>query len=145
MPQDPQYPSGGQPTPPPPPPPFGATDSGYGAPSAPGVPPGYTAFGDAGAYQAPAGRSGMAVASLVLSLVGLIPFFWLLQIPGLLGMIFGFVGLAQTKNGQRSGRGLAIAGTVVGTILVIIAIVVLVVFFGIKGCEYRNDRWYCEN
>ena len=46
------------------------------------------------------GRSGMAVASFVCSLVGLIPCFWLLQVMGLLGVIFGFIGLKQTKNGR---------------------------------------------
>lgn len=38
------------------------------------------------------GNSGMAIASLVCSLVGIVPCFWLFQIMGLLGTIFGFVG-----------------------------------------------------
>jgi len=36
-----------------------------------------------------------------------------------LGVIFGFVGLSQTKNGARNGRGMAIAGLVVGIIVVL--------------------------
>ena len=37
----------------------------------------------------------------------------------MLGVIFGFVGLSQTKDNARSGRGLAIAGLVVGIIVVL--------------------------
>ena len=61
----------------------------------------------------------MAIASLVCSLVGVIPCFWLFQIMGLLGTIFGFVGLKQTKNGRRPGRGLAMAGVIIGIVLVV--------------------------
>ena len=71
-------------------------------------PPGYQPY--AGGPAPMPTNSGMAIASMVLSLVGVIPCFWGLQIPGLLGLIFGFVGLNQTKDGARRGRGMAIAG-----------------------------------
>jgi hypothetical protein len=58
------------------------------------------------------GTSGMAIASLVCSLTGL----FTCGITALLGVIFGFVGLSQTKDGARGGRGLAIAGLVIGLI-----------------------------
>ncbi len=61
------------------------------------------------------GTSGMAIASLVCSIVG----FFLCGLPAVLGVIFGFVGLSQTKDNARSGRGLAIAGLVVGIIVVL--------------------------
>jgi hypothetical protein len=61
----------------------------------------------------------MAVASLVCSLLG-----WLCFVGPLFGLIFGFVALNQIKqNGQR-GRGMALAGIVLGGILVVIAIAV---------------------
>ena len=66
------------------------------------------------------GNSGMAIASLVCSLVGIIPCFWGIQVMGLLGTIFGFIGLKQTKNGQRGGRGMAIAGVIIGIILLLV-------------------------
>ena len=80
-------------TPPPPP----------NVPSGPGgfqPPPGYQAY--SGQPMTPQGNSGMAVASMVLSLVGIVPCFWGLQIPGVLGIIFGFIGLKQTKDNGSS-------------------------------------------
>lgn len=57
----------------------------------------------------------MAIASLVCSLVG--AFFC--GLPSVLGVIFGFVGLSQTKDNARPGRGLAIAGIVIGLIVIL--------------------------
>ena len=58
----------------------------------------------------------MAIASLVCSLAGIL----ICGIPAVLGVIFGFVGLSQTKNGARNGRGLAIAGLAIGIIAVLL-------------------------
>ncbi len=93
-------PYGGQ-NPPPPPNPYGA-GGGYGAPQG-----GYTGGSD----PLPPKTDGVSVASLVLSL---------LCCTGLIGLILGFVGLSRTKNGQRKGRGFAIAGIVIGAAAVIL-------------------------
>jgi hypothetical protein len=84
-------------------------------------PPGYLPYGGM-----PVGQksSGMAIAAMVLSLVGLIPCFWFFQVPGLLGMIFGFVGLGATKDGTARGRGMAITGVVLGILLLVVCVVV---------------------
>jgi Domain of unknown function (DUF4190) len=88
----------------PPPPP-----GGYGYPSSPedgyGYPP------------RRAGMNGMAVASLVCSLLG-----WLCLIGPILGMIFGFVALNQIKQTGQRGRGMALAGIIIGGILIALAI-----------------------
>lgn len=57
----------------------------------------------------------MAIASLVCSLVGL----FLCGVPAILGVIFGGVGLSQTKDNARPGRGLAVAGLVIGVLAVL--------------------------
>jgi len=88
-------------------------------------------------------NSGMAIASLVLSLVGIIPCFWGFQVPGLLGIIFGFVGLSQTKDNARRGRGMAIAGLVIGIILVLIAIAVLLYLFTSDDCVRNGFEFVC--
>ena len=119
-------------TPPPPP------------PSGPGgfqTPPGYQAY--SGQPMQNNSNSGMAIASLVLSLVGIIPCFWGFQIPGLLGMIFGFVGLSQTKDNARRGRGMAIAGLVIGIILVLIAVAVWVYLFTSDNCTRDGFEFVC--
>ena len=109
-----------------------------------------------GGFQPPAGyqpytgqsmqnnsNSRMAIASLVLSLVGIIPCFWGFQIPGLLGVIFGFVGLSQTKNNARRGRGMAIAGLVIGIILIVIAVAVWAYLLTSDDCVRDGFEFVC--
>ena len=91
------------------------------------------------------GNSGMAIASLVCSLVGVIPCFWLFQIMGLLGAIFGFVGLKQTKSGERGGRGMATAGLIIGIVLVA-ACAAFWIYFAVNGnCRNENGRLVCTS
>lgn len=74
--------------------------------------------------------SGLAVTSLVMGIIGLLGGWCLLGIPCVLAVICGHAGLAATNGNARSGRGLAVAGLVMGYICVIPAIVV---FFMIGG------------
>ncbi|HWS92230.1 MAG TPA: DUF4190 domain-containing protein [Mycobacterium sp.] len=86
----------------PPPPP-----GGYGyPPPGPGYPP-----------PRRGGTNGMAVASLVCSLFG-----WLCLIGPILGLIFGFIALNQIKQTGQGGRGMALAGIIIGGILAAIII-----------------------
>lgn len=85
----------------------------------------------------------MAVAALVLSLVGLIPCFWGLQIPGLLGTIFGFIGLKQTKNNARKGRGMAVAGFVIGVVLLLVAAALWLYIFTSDNCIRNGSSFRC--
>jgi hypothetical protein len=75
-----------------PPPPLG----GYGYPPPQGV-----------------GTNGMAIASLVCSLFG-----WLCIIGPILGLIFGILALNQIKQTGQGGRGMAIAGIVIGALVI---------------------------
>lgn len=76
-----------------------------------GIPP----YGYQGAPQPPAAyppTDGVSVASMVTSLVGL----------NVVGIILGIVGLGRTRDGQRKGRGFAIAGLIIGTISLVLMI-----------------------
>lgn len=78
------------------------------------------------------GSNGLATAGFVLGLLGLlgswIPFLNILGIIlGVLGIILGGVGLAQSKK-AGAGKGLAIAGIVLGALAVIFAILVNALF-----------------
>ncbi len=120
-------PSGNEPASTPAPPPYGQPAPGqppvYGQP-APGQPPAYgqsvpgqppysqpTTYGQPyGSYQAAAPKTaGMAIASLVTSLVGLF-----CGITSFVGIILGFVSLSQIKKTGQKGQGMAIAGIVIG-------------------------------
>jgi hypothetical protein len=108
-------------------PPYGQApygQSGYGA-------PGYAQpypVGGYSPYPAAPKTNGLAIASLVCSILGLF-----CGVGGILGLIFGFVARGQIKRsgGTQQGRGLALAGIIVGFVFVALwaawlALVVLV-------------------
>lgn len=116
----------------PPPPSAAGAPSAYAATTAhtPGYPNvGYQPVG----YAAPpmnVGKSysGMATASLVLSLVGLILFGFIL---GTLAVIFSSVALAgMGRHGNSDGKGRAIAGLIIGIIDVVVGILMMMYFMG---------------
>lgn len=116
--QDPnrQPPSESQPTPG-----WGLVDHppGYQSPYPPGQQQQYPTY-------APAQQtSGLAIASLVCSLV------WLCGLGSLLAVIFGLISIKQinASQGRMGGKGLAIAGTIIGALGVVLlaAWIVLVV------------------
>ena len=79
-----------------------------------------------GGYPAAAKTNGLAVVSLVSSLVGIfvIPF-----IGSIVGIITGHMSLGQIKRTGENGRGLALAGTIIGYVGVALAIIGIIVFF----------------
>lgn len=104
----------------PPPNPYGQSPQGQNPYGQPAPPPPYAgASGAGGGYGAPGAfpggsdplpprTDGISIAALVTSLLCcLAP----------LGVILGFVGLSRTKGGQRKGRGLAVAGIVIGLLM----------------------------
>ena len=121
---------------PPPPQPTYAPPPGYGAPPPPG-PPSATVYappGTPGGYMATNPTNNMAITSLVLSIVGVAPA-PLCYLPILLapvGAIIGHMALNRIKTSGQEGRGLALAGIIIGwfgTLLavgVVILIIVLV-------------------
>lgn len=131
----------------PPPPGYGAPPTGYSAPPpAPAyaaAPPAYAAPPQAPApvaaqYPPPAPayapqpgyaqivyqakNNGMAIASLVLGIT------WIYWIGSVLAVIFGHVALSQINksNGTQTGRGMAIAGLVLGYVGVAVLAIVLI-------------------
>jgi uncharacterized membrane protein len=69
--------------------------------------------------------AGLAVASLVLGILG---FFALPLVAPILALVFGYVALSQIKkaNGWLTGRGMAIAGVVLGWLGLVTMIAVVV-------------------
>jgi Domain of unknown function (DUF4190) len=110
-----EYPPGPPPGNYPPPPP-----GGYPPPPPPGG--GYSGY--PGGYPAPpaAGTNGMAIASLVCSLVG-----WLCGLGPILGVVFGVIALNQIKQSGQEGRGLALAGVIIGTATIVIGVIAFIV------------------
>jgi hypothetical protein len=67
----------------------------------------------------------MAIASLVCSLAGLLS----CGIGSVLGVVFGHIGLSQIKRegGTQPGRGLAIAGLVIGYLLIALWVAFIII------------------
>jgi hypothetical protein len=90
------------------------------ATSGPGSPPVYPAqphYGYASPYPVFAlpRTSGLAVASMILGIVGLAVSWFTLGIPSILAVVFGHVSLNQIRHdANRGGRGIGIAGLVTG-------------------------------
>lgn len=98
---------------PPPPPPSPAS-----GPPAPGQAPAVGPYGPLGVGGPRPPLSGLAVASLVLSLlVCLAP----------LGLVLGVVALVRIPGNGKRGKGLAVAGTAVGGAVIALATLLLVV------------------
>lgn len=123
------------------PPPYGPP--GYGPPPGPpGYPPpfdpgyGYPPGGPQYGYVPAQKTNGLAVASLVCSLV------WLGGVGSILAIIFGFVVRAQIKKseGGVQGNGLAIAGIIIGFVgLVSVAALVISVVALVHHCDQTGN------
>lgn len=66
-------------------------------------------------------KNGMGIASLVLGIImivlGALPFIW---IAGVLGIVFGAIGIKRTKDGQATNKNVAIWGlvlSIIGTVI----------------------------
>ena len=108
---------------PPPPPPQ------YGAPVPPqgGMPP---------------KKSGMAVASLVLGILAVIPCFWGCFIFGILGVVFGQLGKKDIRDsgGAKTGEGLAKWGFILGIVGIVAGVIYwILVATGAIDLSYNTD------
>jgi hypothetical protein len=92
----------------------------YGQPQ-PGVGPTQLPWSAGGQpWQLQSGTDGFAIAALVLGLLGFI------GICAILGVVFGLVALNRIGTSGRGGRGMAIAGTVLGGVWLVLTIIVVI-------------------
>lgn len=131
----------------PPPPAQGAyPPPAYGTPAT-GAPPAYgsaPAYGAAPAYGygAPAKTNTLAIVSLIASISSfvILPF-----IGSVVGVITGHMSLNQLKTSGEQGRGMALAGTIVGWVgigLGILGIIAAIAFFAFFASVYQQYGTY---
>jgi hypothetical protein len=68
------------------------------------------------------GTNGLAIAALVLGIL------WIYWLGSILAIIFGHIALSQTKKTGQSGRGMAIAGLVLGYVGLAVVVLIFLVF-----------------
>ncbi|MFD4420748.1 DUF4190 domain-containing protein [Agromyces sp. NPDC058484] len=104
----------------------------YGAPAAP-------AYGEsAPAYGQPAGpkTNVLAIVSLVASIAGFI--IW--GIGFVAGVICGHISLSQIKKTGEQGRGMAVAGLIIGYIGIALTILGAIIFFAVFAAILSNPN-----
>ena len=100
-------------------------------PSYPYVPAGHPYTGQPVQYVIARPYNGLAIASMVLGIV------WVYWIGSILAVIFGHVALANIKKTGQQGRGMAIAGLVLGYVgLALLGLVILVAATAESGGYY---------
>ena len=74
--------------------------------------------------------NGLAIAGFTLSIIGLFLSIFIVGIfPCIIGLVLSIIGLIKSKNINGSGKGFAIAGIIINSIIMIIVLIV-VVFYG---------------
>lgn len=117
-------------------PPAYGQQPGYGAQPAYGQPNPYAAQGYG--YGAPAGTtSGLAIASLILGIAGFVfPF----VLPSIAAIILGFMARSRIRQSGQGGRGIALAGIILGFVAILFAIGFIILFgFLIAAAGHSGD------
>jgi len=115
-----------------PPPNYGdyqGQDQSYGQPPAyPPPPPG--APGGYGPSAGPQKRSPLAIVALVTGIIAVLPCCWSFPVFAIVALVTGFIGKKQIdeSQGQIPGRGMALAGIILGAVAIVIAIVYWILF-----------------
>lgn len=82
-------------------------------------------------------KNGLAIASLVVGIVSLIPVISLGNIFGLLegiiAVILGFIGASQIKKLSQGGKGIAVAGIILGFVGIVGFVLVILVLAPLMG------------
>jgi Domain of unknown function (DUF4190) len=88
-------------------------------------------------YGAQVGTNGMAIAAMICGICG-----FLYLIPAVLGIIFGFIGLSQAKRTGQKGRGMALAGIIVGFLWIVVVIVLIIVLVNSPSFQQGYNTGY---
>ncbi|WP_341231452.1 DUF4190 domain-containing protein [Nocardioides salarius] len=126
-----------------PPPPYGQQPQqpqqpayGQGYPPAGGHPYGQAFPGGGDPRQEAPPSKAMAITSLALSLLFCVPF-----VAAIASIVLGVIVLGRSKDGRDHGRGMAIAGIVISTVVMLatVALLVVAVVLGLNTFKDVND------
>lgn len=100
-----------------------------------GPPPGPAPVGYPYYQYAPAQAvNGLAIASLVLGIL------WVYWVGSILALVFGYMALKQIRERSETGRGMAIAGVVLGWIGVATGVLLIVAVIIAVAASHNNSQ-----
>lgn len=113
--------------------------AGYGAPGQPPAPGAPYGYGAPAGHPSPYGYVGvrtnpLAVTSMVASIVGFaLAWTWVLALGVIVGVITGHIALGQIARTREKGRGMALAGVIIGWVGIGIGVLILVAVLFVAG------------
>lgn len=72
-------------------------------------------------------HSGMSTASMVLALVGVFIGWCTFGAPSIIAVILGIAGYVETSNGRMTGRGQAITGIILGSLIAVPSVIFFII------------------
>ena len=81
---------------------------------------------------APAGTNGLCIGGFICSLLGL----------GLIGLILSAIGVKKAKQNGQGGKGLGIAGIIIGVLNLIATLIIALTIIGVGVGAYLEDYEY---
>jgi len=115
---------------------YGQQAQPYGQQSQYAQPGSYNAYGQPAYYGVPAAPKTLSIASMCCGIAALVGFGFFL-LPQLAAVILGHLALRR----EPAGRGMAIAGLVMGYVGIAVTILVLVIFGLVIGSAARNSGY----
>jgi hypothetical protein len=119
-----------------PPPVYPPPAPGYPPPHPPPAPGYYPGAGygyDPYRPMKPPGTNGMAIAALVSSLLGLT----CCGLSSIVGVIIGVIAMRETKRTGQDGWGIALAGTIIGALVVAGLLVYMLLYIGLVASGWQ--------
>ncbi|MCD7101085.1 DUF4190 domain-containing protein [Pseudoclavibacter sp. 13-3] len=100
----------------------------YGQQNPYGTPVPAQRFSSQGGSVLPSAKTNvLSIISLICGVLSVVTFFQLLGLPGIAAVITGHIGLSQIKRRGEQGRGMGLAGLIMGYITVAVGLVLLIV------------------
>ncbi|MEV5510916.1 DUF4190 domain-containing protein [Streptomyces orinoci] len=117
----------------------------YGGPGyPPHAPYGPAAYGQGGAWYAPAPvpNNGFGVAALVLGILGLVLSCTVVfgVVLGVLALVFGVIGRAKTTRGEAANQGQALAGLILGGVSLVASVLFVVLYVSVHHDDRHSDK-----
>lgn len=78
----------------------------------------------------------MAIGSLVASILAFpLGFCYIGPVVAIVGVVLGIIALNQIKQSGENGRGLAIAGIIVGAVILVLTVILVIVGIGLYAAN----------